>query len=334
MSGRFLRTVTSPSRMPRGFRLLAILFVLVLTYGTVGYSLLGFGVIDALYMTALAVTTLGFTPPKLSGAEKLFTASLAVLGVITFVAVITVVVEAVAEGQLGNASRRRRMQRRIENLRSHIIVCAYGRVGRTVAREIEAASVPFVVIDVKEELEQQMGADGVFYVIGDPSSERVLRQAGIERARGMVCAVDSDATNVYIALLARSLNPELFIVARASEAQSADRLFRAGANRVVSPYVTSARHMALLAMRPAVVDSLDLPGLGERQVRLDELVVEKGSNLLGRGLGEACGQAVPLLLVRPDGQIVPDPDPGRRLEEGDLILLLGEPAALRPAEES
>jgi voltage-gated potassium channel len=322
----------------RGFRRVALLLVAIaaiFAYGVAGYMVLGFGFVDALYMTSLALTTAGFTPAgELDQAAKVLTVSIAVLGVSAFLAVLGVLTTALAARQFTAHARRRRMERRTEALRDHHIICAYGRVGRTVAREYEAEGVPFVVIDSKEELEEQMQADGILYIIADPSSEAVLRRAGVERARGLVCAVDSDATNVYIALTARSLNPDIFIVARASDPSSAERLFRAGVDRVVSPYVTSGRHMALVSLRPKVVDFFEVVGLGGREARLDELAIEEGSPLVGRPLAEVCGPAVPLLLRRGSGEVVPNPRGDERLAPGDLVFLFGEPGALRAIEEA
>lgn len=215
------------------------------------------------------------------------------------------------------------MQRRIDDLRDHYIVCAYGRVGQTVARELEAEGVPFVVIDQREDLEDLMRYEGVAYLIGASSSESVLREAGVERARGLVCAVDSDTENVYIALTARALNPDIFIVARAGKPESPDRLLRAGANRVISPYVTSGRHMAVLAVRPEVSDYLDVEGAGGA-VRIEQLAIEPGSELAGRSVGEVCGESVPVLLRRANGDSVPNPGREERVEEGDIVVSLGQ----------
>lgn len=322
---------------PRPLRRLLLLVAvigLITAYGIVGYMLIGFGFVDALFMTSLALTTAGFTPAGvLDGAAKVFTVSLAVLGVTTFFAVLGVFGSVLVERQFTTSSRRRRMDKRIQALHDHFVVCAYGRVGRTVTREYESEGVPFAVVDAKEELEEQMRADGVPYIIGDPSVDTVLRRAGVERARGLVCAVDSDAQNVYIALVARSLNPALYIVARAGEPGSAERLLRAGADRVVSPYVTSGRHMALISLRPRVLDSFDVPAAGGRDLRLDELRVEEGSSLVGQTLQAACGEAIPLLLRKPDGHIVPNPLGDQVLGGGDLILVFGEPRDLRSVEE-
>ncbi|MGH2751317.1 MAG: potassium channel family protein [Actinomycetota bacterium] len=306
----------------------------VFVYGIAGYMLFGFGLVDAAYMTTLAVTTAGFNPVRsLDGTEQVFTMTIAVFGVSMFIAILTVLGGAIAEGQLAITSRRRRMQRRIDSLRDHFIVCAYGRVGRTTAREFEADGAFFVVIDSLEELEDQMVRDGVDFIVGDPSSEVVLRAAGIERARGLVCAMDSDAVNVFITLMARSLNETIFIVARASEATAADRLYKAGADRVVSPYVTSGRHMALLAQRPRVVDYLELASRDAPGLRLDEIQVEPGSTLVQRSLHELSPDIVPLAVRRADGEIVPNPDPTLRVEAGDLLIVLGDEKSLRAVEE-
>lgn len=304
----------------------------VFTYAVAGYMLLGFGFVDALYMSALALTTAGFNPVReLDGTEQIFTVTVAISGVSIFLAILATLGRTLVEGRL--VSRRRRMERRIDRIDKHFVVCAYGRVGRTVAREFEAEGTRFVVVEPLEEMENQMVNDGVLYLLGDPTSESVLTRAGIERARGLVCAMDSDAKNVYITLAARSLNPDIFIVARASEAVSADRLYRAGANRVISPYVSSGRHMALLALRPRVVDYFDL-GLEEKErpsVRLEEILIEPGSQLIGRSLEEVCEQTIPL-AIRRDAQLVPNPDLQLRLAAGDLLILVGEQEALRPVE--
>jgi voltage-gated potassium channel len=224
------------------------------------------------------------------------------------------------------------MQNRISALSGHFIVCAYGRVGRAVAREFESEGIPFVVLDTKSELEELMVSDGVLYAIADPTHESVLRVAGAESARGLVCAVDSDANNVYITMTARAINPALFIVARASDPDSPEHLYRAGADRVISPYVSSGRHMALLGLRPRVVDYLDIAGLGEKKVRLEEILIEDGSPFVGATVAEVCGDAIPLLIRRNVGHLVPRPEGPEELEAGDLLVVVGEQRLLRPVE--
>jgi voltage-gated potassium channel len=311
---------------------LVILVAVLLAGGIGGYLAFGLAPAQAVYLAVLALTTEGFGGGlRLSGPEELFTAALAVLGVTVFLAVVGVLGAALVEGGPG-LGRRRRMQRKIGALRGHYIICAYGRVGRTVAREFEAEGVAYLVIEARAELEEELQRDGVLYLHGNPSSEEVLRQAGIGRARGLVCAVDSDAENVFITLVARSLNPDISIVARAGEATSADRLYRAGANRVVSPYVASGRRMALLALRPHVVDLLEITQRGDSQYRLEELLISADSALAGRTLGDGCGAAIPLLLRRSDGTVLPSPAHSTVLGAGDVVVVFGEKGTLAPIE--
>jgi len=308
----------------RRLRLPVLGVVLVFAYGVVGYLLFGFGVVDAFTQTALALTTVGFSINEpLTDGEKIFTASVALAGVSMFLILLAMLGAGLIEGQYLHTGRRRRMQSRIDGMRNHYIVCAYGRVGQTVARELESEGVPFVVIEQQEELEDLMRYDGVTHLIGLPSSESMLRAAGVERARGLVCAVDSDTENVYIALTARALNSDIFIVARAGKPESPDRLLRAGANRVISPYVTSGRHMAVLAMHPEVTDYLDVEG-SAGALRLEQLVIEPSSPLAGQTLGEVCGDAVPVLLRRAGGETVTNPSLDERVAEGDLVVAYGE----------
>lgn len=292
----------------------------VVVYGVAGYMLLeGWSFDDALYMTVMTMTTVGFREVRpLDTGGRMFTLSLIVLGVGIALVGISLAAAVIAEGELGGSTRRRRMTKRIDELRDHFIVCAYGRVGRATVRELQAAGAPFVVIDPKEELRERMEADGVPYIVDDPSNEPVLRQAGVDRARALICAVDSDATNVYITLTARSINPDLFIVARASERGIAERLEQAGANRVVSPFVSSGRHMVRMAVDPSIVDVFDETA---RSIPVAERVVAQGSDLEGVRV-DAVGAPV-LALRRPDGSTLASPSADTVIAAGDVVLLLG-----------
>ncbi|WP_377267873.1 potassium channel family protein [Peterkaempfera sp. SMS 1(5)a] len=314
--------------------LVASAVMTLLGYGVVGYVLFGFPLPDAVYMTVMTLTTEGFSgADSLSWGGRAFTASLAVLGVAVFVAVVGVLGTALLEGRLGPAGRRRRMQHHIDALRDHFIICAYGRVSQAVAHEFKAERIPFVVIDSKPELEEVMQRDHVPYLIASASSEDALRRAGIDRARGLVCAVDSDAENVYITVVARSLNPTIAIVARASEPATVGRLAHAGANSIVSPYVISGRRMALLAVRPHVVDFLEFARPGASDCRMEEIRVDHGSHLVRRPLRDACPGVVPLLIRRADGELQPSPDPDSTLHPGDTVIVFGDLRALRPLED-
>jgi voltage-gated potassium channel len=320
------------------------LLIVAAILGVVGYRLIeGWSLRDSIYMTLMVLTTVGFGEVHAIGPGGVwFTVALMIVGVGVFLLALALTAQAIAEGGLGEAARRRRVQRKIDRMEGHVIVCAYGRVGRAVARELEVEGAAYVAVDAKEELEDQMASEGIPYIIGDPTNEPVLRNAGIERARCLVCCVDSDAANVYITLAARSLNPDIFIVARAAERASAERLYRAGANRVVSPYASSGRHMALLALRPRVVDFFEVatrdqadrtqPAGASTSVRLEEIEVEPGSGLVGKPLESACGEATPLVLRSADGRVDAHPTGSVILSPGDLIVVLGEQDELRSVE--
>jgi len=317
----------------RRLRLPILGVILVFAYGTAGYMFLGFRFIDALYMTALALTTAGFNPVgNLDPTEKAFTITIAIFGVSLFLVLLAVMTSAITEGRIGVVARRRRMERRIEALNDHHIVCAYGRVGRAAAGELASESMPFVVIDSKGELEDDMQRDGVLYIIGNPASEQILRKAGVERARGLICAVDDDSANVFITVISRSLNPGIFIVARASAPDTPDVLYKAGADRVVSPYVSSGGHMGRLALRPRVLDYMEVRGPDQERLRLVEILVDEGSPLVGQSVEKACDSAIPLLLRRASGEVIATPDPETTVANGDLLLVLGEPTELRAVE--
>lgn len=309
------------------FRLPLSLVVIALVYGTVGFLLIErVSVLDALYQTVLVLSTIGIGPPEPigSGAE-IFTITLVLVGVAALFTAVGVATEAVVSGELTRWVRRRRMTNRLRRLRDHFVVCAYGRVGRTVVDEMCGHGCEVVVIESKPELEPLLDEQNVLYLQGDPSDEQVLLAAGIEQARGLVCAVDSDAVNVYITLTARAINPSLRIIARASESRSADKLVRAGADEVISPYRLSGRRMALLAMRPSMVEMLDLLGFGPN-FRLEEVLVRPGSRLEGLTIAEALAHyaGVSILAVKkPGAALSPAPDQALRLGSGDLIVSVG-----------
>ncbi len=327
------RLLASPVRLP------VALLAFTLVYGTAGFMVLeGFGFVDALYMTVTTLTTVGFGEIKpLGTGGRVFTLSLIVIGVVALFSLLAVLTSLVASGQLGRSFLRRSMRQRIDGLRDHYIVCAFGRVGRSAVADLTAEGAEVVVVEVDASKEDELAAAGVPFIIDDPTREEVLERAGIARAKGLLCAVDSDATNVYITLLARARNPDLFIIARASSPESVEALQRAGSDRVVSPYRLSGARMAALALRPAMLEFVDMVSVAP-ELRIEELVVSNRSPLVDASVRGACApyEGVMILAVRsPDGQLLVPPRAETVLKANDLLIVVGPQGALsRLAEQA
>ena len=309
-----------------------VLLAFALVYGTAGFVVLeGFPLIDALYMTVTTLTTVGFGEIQpLSPAGRLFTISLIMVGVVVVFDLFAMFTSLVASGRLNEILGRRSMERTIRSLHDHYIICAYGRVGRAAARELGERGAAVVVVERQPDLEPLLVEAGLAYVIGDSTDEAVLEEAGIRRAKGLLCAVDSDAINVYITLTARALNPELLIIARASSPESVDKLHRAGSDRVVSPYVVSGVRMASMALSPAVLEFADMVNLAS-DLRVEELVIGQGSPLKSRTISEVCAPhaGVMVLAVRkPAGELVIPPRADTVIQEDDFLIAVGPVAAL------
>ncbi len=308
----------------------ALVLAVILAFGTAGYRTVEhMPWWDAFYRTVLAITTVGFNEvTTLSAGGQVVTVVLlfAGLGVILWVA--TDIGRSVIEGELREAFGQVRRSRMIERLSGHEIVCGWGRMGQAVVDELRRARRDVVVVERQPEKVARLRAADVPVVEGDGTSETALRAAGIERARGLVSCLNDDAHNVYTVLTARSLNPDLFIVARAGEEGAETRLQRAGANRVVNPYRHGGARLAQLVVKPAVVDFLDfsmgaakVPGLELEQVRL-----AASSPLVGRTLAEAdlrrrCGVGV--VAVQRGPTLFPNPEPNLALHDGDVLVVLG-----------
>jgi voltage-gated potassium channel len=311
------------------FRLAAILLGIVVVVGVSGYMLInGWSLLDSFYMVIITISTVGYTEVHSQGAAgRLFTSGLIVVGVGTMLYGFGVFAETLADNAFGRYRRERQLHRELDSLRDHFIICGYGRIGTQIVAEFDDHKVPYVVIDQTEEALERIREEGRLHIEGDASKEEILKQAGIERARGLISAVDSDERAVYIVLAARALNPNLYIVARAGRRDSIRRLELAGATRTISPYVMAGHRMAELAIRPAMVELLDTLHHAELGIGVEEMVVNAGSSVIGKTL-EASGLLAPaaarlLALRREDGTLHVNPAPTLRIEEGDLIIVLG-----------
>jgi voltage-gated potassium channel len=320
------------------FRLPLAMLAFAGLYGVVGYMwIFGWQLIDALYMTVITLTTVGYreVEPVETVGSKLFTISLLIIGISAVFAGIGVLANMIGSGELSGIARRRRARREVKGMNDHYIVCAYGRVGRAVVGELRRQGVPFVVVDTDPNLEARFQKDGVSHVIADPSEEQVLLDLGVERAQALVCAVDSDEVNVYITLTARALNPNLTIVARASRRQTRHALEKAGADHVISPYELSGRRMASLSLRPSLIDFIEMLTVGPG-LRLDEIVVRDGSPLVGQVVGEIKEryQGVTILALKraSDEELAAPPDESMVLASGDLVVAFGPRIGLEAME--
>jgi voltage-gated potassium channel len=306
---------------------LALLAVLaVVTAGSIGYVVLGFSPLDAIYQTVTTISTVGFREIQpLSTAGKIFTIALIIAGVGTALYAFSVVLESLVEGHLRQHFERRRMQRGIDRMNGHTIVCGWGRVGRAVAGYLAGQGAAVVVVDI----DPQRVADVTCpTVTGDVTDDEVLRKAGIMRARALVAAINTDAENVYVTLSARSLRPDLIIIARARTEESEPKLLRAGATRVVNPQRIGGQRIAAAAQQPNVVEFLDVVMHdGSLEFRLEEIPVRAGSRLAGRTLqeanvGETTGALVLALRGR-DGTFLTNPPMQTPVGAGYILIAIG-----------
>ena len=310
----------------RRLRIGVAAFGAVIAVGTVGYLMMGFSALDALYQTVTTISTVGFREVEpFDAAGKLFTIVLILLGVGTAFFTLGALVEALVEGQLRQMVGRRRMDRRISTRAHHVVVCGYGRVGRAFAGYAAGNGLHVVVVDIDPERLR-----GIEYesVVGDVNDDEVLKAAGIERARALVAALASDADNLVLTLTGRSLCPGLFIVSRARYDSAEEKLRRAGADRVVNPQRIGGERMAAFVSSPHVAEFLDVVMHdGSLQFRLEEVTVPPRSPVGGRTLREAHIRdrtgALVLAIRSPEGHFTTNPDPETFIEPGDVLIAVG-----------
>jgi len=307
-----------------------IALLVLLGIGVVGYRVLeDMSFVDALYMTIITISTVGFQEVQsLSEVGRLFTVGLIFGGVGLVAYTLGTVAGFVMDGEWRVYWQNRRRQRMLAQLSDHAIVCGYGRVGRHVAHELKREGLPFVVIDSDPERVAHVRRNGYLVIQGNAANELYLKEAGIARARYLVAAVASDAENVFIVLTARGLKPDLLIAARANYEESESKLLRAGANRVIMPYVASGRRMVSTLLRPEVSDFLDeVMHSSELELLLEQITLAPASPLTGQTLAQAqvrSALGVTVLACKlPGANLVTSPDPGTSLQSGTRLFVLG-----------
>jgi voltage-gated potassium channel len=330
-----------PLKLPPPARLAAFggLMLVVIACGTFGFhAIQRWSWFDAFYKAVTTLTSLGSPEVPLSKAGRAFTAMLALIGVFTVALAATEVLRTIVTGDLRTYLENRRMQKRIEDLEQHVIVCGYGRVGRYTCAHLRTEGVPFVVIDKQDAPLADAAAAGAHPVPGDATSDAVLRHAGIDRARALIVAASTDSENVLITMTARLLNPTVPIVARAAEETTVPKLLRAGATRTVSPYAISGGRIAQAVLRPAVLDFIEVTtGRDLDGVQIAEQEVLAGSALDrstvgGSGLRSRLGLVL-LAVKRSDGQVVFNPGDDAVLAAGDTLIVAGPRATLDRADQ-
>ncbi len=315
------------------------LLIGVIAIGVLGYRLLEqYSWLDAFYMTVTTLSTVGFREVRpLSPTGQIFTMLLIAGGLGVVLYTVTAVMEKVVEGEFQQFFGRRRMQKQIEALTDHYIVCGFGRIGEILCRELASKPVPFVIIEKEGERVRAAEAAEHLVLTGDATDEQILMSAGAQRAKGLFAALATDADNVFVTLTAKGVNSTLFIVARAESDRSERTLLRAGADKVISPYAMGGHRMAQAALRPAVVDIIDLATHHQSlEVQMEEVSVAssspcRGVTLRASGLCEQPGIIV-VAIKQASGRMLFNPNAEEKLEAGDSVIALAEAPQLREIE--
>jgi len=314
--------------------------IIIVAIGIIGYMVIeGWSFLDAIYMTIISITTAGYKEVHPMGVcGQVFTMFLLVVGVGAALYTFTAVAAYMIEGRLGITLGRRRMKTGIANLKEHFILCGYGQVGQGIGHIFRQENTPFVIIEKDDRGIVNAERDGCLYIKGDATDDEILKEAGIERARGLIIAVGNDADSTYITLSARALRPDLFIEARASSGEAEAKLKRAGADRVIDPHSIGAQRMAMLALRPAVVDFIDtmVRRRGtEVQLELENIIIDSKSSLAGLTIKQIrqCSEANVLAINKTNGKLVANPSADMAVEPGDRLIIMGTREQLAAMEK-
>lgn len=315
-------------------RVVISMFILtaVVVIGVVGYVWIeGYSFVEALYMTIIIIMTVGFGEVRpLDTAGMYFTIFVVIIGVSAMVIFLSAVFEFILSEYFGVWGRRR-MEKKISKLSDHYIICGYGRVGRSVAEELDRQGKPFVAIEIDGEAYQDCADQGHLAIHGSATDNDVLLEAGITEARGLISALKSDADNLYVILTARVMRPDLFLVARADQPGAEEKLELVGADRVISPHQIAGKRMASLMVFPGAYEFLDaVVGGNLPEYQLAELEIGSGSRLKGKtikgsGLRENTGVTVLAVSKSSREGFNPNPSPDITIEEGDMLVLIGTP---------
>jgi voltage-gated potassium channel len=320
------------SRLSRGRAVKALsILVIILAVGTTGYVILErWGFLDALYMTVITITTVGFREVReVSAGGKIFTIFVIFSGIGIIAYILGMAAQAMVELQVRSIIGRRKLGLKIQSIKEHYIVCGFGRIGKIIAREMKLHKIPMLVIDNTPEERELLEAEEILFIIGDATNEEILLEAGIERAKGLVSVVASDADNLFITMSARGLNPGLFILARSDQEHTEKKLLRAGANKVVSPYLLGGHRMAQSIIKPAVTDFIEFTvhnrkiGLGMEELSVNEKSPLKGMSLIDSGIRQDLDVIIVAIRTK-KGEMKFNPSSKSTIEPGDTLIALGK----------
>jgi voltage-gated potassium channel len=320
---------------------IAAAMALTLTMGTTGFAVIEhYPVFDAFYMTLITVSTVGYAEiHPLSHAGRIFNSFLIFFGVTVMFFAIGAMTQSIIELELGEYFGRRRARRMIDKLENHFIICGFGRVGRNAAHELQRAGVPFVIVDKNPERVEKAMMAAMLAVAADSTRDETLRSVGVERARGLVSALATDADNLFVILSAKNLNPNLYVATRAGEEEAEDKLRRAGADAVFAPYTTAGYRLAQAVLRPHVFQFFDVAtksmGL---DVNIEQVRVPESSEYVSRSLEQTNIRrdlgVIVLAIRKGDGRMLFNPPAETVISGGDHLIVMGEPGNLRTLENA
>jgi voltage-gated potassium channel len=328
------------SRLVRRIILITGLLCFTLVLGTAGFELIeGYSWFDAFYMTLTTITTVGYQELRpLSHAGRVFNSFLILFGVSAMFLAVGAMTQTIIELELQDRYGKRRTRRMINHLHDHFIVCGFGRVGRNACYEFQRANTSFLVIDRNEERVRKAANAGMLAIVADATQDDSLRQAGVLRAKGLIAALPSDAENLFIILSAKTLNPQLTVVTRASEEEAGEKLRRAGADTVLTPYTMAGRQLADALLRPHVVEFLDFArsNIGPK-ITMEQVCVASKSEFNRQTLGQLLelrkAGVIVLAIRKQGGETIFNPRAEVEISAGDFLIVMGERSSLQKLEQ-
>ena len=312
---------------------LSLFFILILI-GTVGYIIIeGYSFLDALYMTVITIGTVGYMEVEpLSTAGRIFTIIIIIINIGAFTFFVTFLTRYLLDGEFIRQYKHLKMDNAIHHLNNHVIVCGFGRNGTECAQVLHDNHIPFVVLEEKHDLQQNLPFPVQHFVKGDATRDEVLKEAGIERARAIIATMPVDADNLFMVLTARQLNPNIVIISRASQDSSVNKLRVAGANNVIMPDKIGGAHMATMVLIPDVAELLSLMGTrNTTEFKVEEIIANNATSLGDLDLWKKCGCT--LLGIKNKNNYTLNPQPEYFINEGERLIIMGSEYQIRKAKE-